>query len=88
MTSNEIKSVYQEDAWIALRGFTSMDSNSDCTSTDVYDDEAKSVLITASNSDDNVKYTSYYNNANGFPRIQQRHIEEVLLKFVPFFVKK
>ena len=88
MTSTEIKSVYQEDAWIALRGFTSMDSNSDCTSTDAHDDEAKSVLIAASNSDDNVKSTSYDGNTKGFPRIPQRLVEAALLKYVPLFVKE
>ena len=46
-----------------------MDSDSDCTNTDAYDGKAKSVLTIAFNSDENVKSTSYNNNANDFPRI-------------------
>ena len=71
-----------------MRGFRSIDSNSDCTSTNAYDDEAKSALTTASNSDDNVKPVSCDNNARVLPRTQQRNAEEVLLKFVPLFGKE
>ena len=88
MTSAEISSACQEAAWISLREFRSIDSNSDCTSTDAHDDEANSVLIAAFNSDDNVKSTSYDGNAKKFPRIPQRLVEAALLKFVPLFVKE
>ena len=70
VTSAEIESACQEAAWIALRGFRSIDSNVNYTNADAYNDEGKSLLIAASNSDDTVKSVPYDNNNNDFRRIQ------------------
>ena len=56
-----------------------------CESNDILN-ETKSITTTATNGDC-IKISSD-NNTNDFPKVQQRHIEEVLLQFVPLLVKE